>query len=229
MWDKISNQLLDLFFPPYCVGCGKIGAFLCENCSVKILIPTEQTCPGCNKISPNGRYCARCRPKMQVIGIISAGYFKDEILKEAIHKFKYERLSSLSKILAGLMIERIKKEGVSFDIVSFVPSSKKRRAWRGYNQAELLAAEIASFFNKPSMPLLKKIKETKPQVGLSKKNRQKNLAGCFVFIGKAGEIQGKKVLIVDDVVTTGTTLNECAKIIRQKGARTIWAATVAKE
>lgn len=162
-------------------------------------------------------------------GIIYTGYFKDPILKELIHVYKYQRVSALSEMLAGLLIQRIKEEKLNFDIVAFVPLSRKRKAWRGFNQAEEIARLVATKLKKPLFTSIEKTKETKTQVGLPKKKREKNLAEVFKVKDPKKQFAGKRVLLVDDVTTTGTTLNECAKSLKNAGARVIWGAVIAKE
>lgn len=146
-----------------------------------------------------------------------------------MHSYKYEGVHSLSDDLAPFLFNLIGREKIFFDVVSFVPITKKREGWRGYNQAEILAKAIAEYFGKPLAPTLKKIKETKTQVGLPKKKREQNLKGVFKLAANKPGVEGKRVLLVDDVVTTGTTLNECARVLKSAGARSIWAITVAKE
>jgi ComF family protein len=221
-WEKI----LDLFFPPYCVICNKIGTFLCPDCQSSFLKIKAQSCPGCNKISPKGNYCHNCRPKNSLSGVLAYGYFKDERLKKAIHDFKYNKYSALAPSLASLLIEKIKEEEYIFDAIAFVPISKKRQAWRGFNQAELLAIEISRAFTKPLIKL-KKLKETETQVGLKKRARQKNLENAFGYQGE--RINYKKILLVDDVLTTGTTLNECARVLKKNGAKSVFGIVLAKE
>lgn len=229
MLQKLKINVLDLFFPPRCVGCGVLGSLFCDECKINILFISEQTCPRCNKISPKGKFCNRCRPKVALSGIASSAYFREGNIKEAMHGFKYEGVSALGHDLSGFLTSIIGREKIKFDVIMFVPITKKRYSWRGYNQAEILARGISAYFQKPIVPGLLKAKETKTQVGLQKKEREKNISGAFKFKGKKPQIKDKRILLVDDVVTTGTTLNECAKVLKSAGAREVWAITVAKE
>jgi ComF family protein len=227
MLEKLWENFLDLLFPPHCVNCGKIGIFLCEDCSGKILQVKSQTCPTCNRISKTGTTCPSCRRKSSLNGAISYGYFKDPILKEIIHGYKYQRIGALSKTLASFLVDLIREEEVTFDVVTFVPITKVRESWRGFNQAELLAKEITREFEVPLVKLIK-TKETKTQVGLTRKERLKNVSGSFRIL-KPANLAGKKVLLVDDVITTGTTLSECAKILKKARAKRVQAVVIAKE
>lgn len=229
IFSKLKINLLDLFFPPRCVSCGILGNLFCDECKSTILFIRDQTCPSCNKISPKGKFCSRCRPKNTLSGIASACYFRDGAIKEVVHSYKYEGVHSLSNDLAPFLVDLVTREKIFFDMVTFVPITKKRNSWRGYNQAEILAQAVADHFEKPIIPALKKIKETKAQVGLPKKKREQNLKNALKLAVKISQIEGKRILLVDDVVTTGTTLNECARVLKTSGAREIWAITVAKE
>lgn len=226
---RLKISFLDLFFPPRCASCGTLGSLFCDECKEGILLVKEQTCPACNKISPKGKFCQRCRKKTNLSGIAAACYFREGTTKEAIHSFKYEGVHGLSNDLAPLLTDLLIREKISFDVICFVPITKKREGWRGYNQAEILAQNLSGYFGKPVVPALRKVKKTKTQVGLPKKKREQNLKNAFKLSAKKSQIDGKRILLVDDVVTTGTTLNECAKILKSAGARKIWAATIAKE
>lgn len=228
MWARIKENLIELFFPAKCILCGKIGSFLCPNCEKNLVTISGQTCPKCNRITKKGNYCSRCRPKVTLSGVLVWSYFKDPNIKDLIHAFKYQKLSAMTPLLAEQLVRVIKTEKHNFDLVAFVPISAKRKAWRGFNQAELLATEVATAFNKPLFEGLIKIKDTKTQVGLPKKAREKNLSGAFLIKNKS-KIIGKRVLLIDDVITTGTTLNEVAKVLKSAGAREVRGLVLGKE
>jgi competence protein ComFC len=156
------------------------------------------------------------------------GYFKDERLKEIIHVFKYQDLFSLKDYLAGELLELINKEGLVFDTISFVPLSKKRLIRRGYNQSQIIASELSRLTKADLYQDLVKIKETKTQVGLTRKERIKNLEGAFALKNER-KLAGKRVVLIDDVITTGATLDQCASVLKKAGAREVWGLTVAKE
>lgn len=228
MFGKLKENLINLFFPEKCVICSKQGAFLCPNCFAKLTLIETQTCPRCNRISTKGRLCPRCRPKVALSGVVSWSYFKDQNIKDLIHAYKYEKLSAMAPLLAEQLINLINKNQLKFDLIAFVPLSRKRLAWRGFNQAELLALEISTKTGKAVVTNLKKNNDTKTQVGLAKKQREKNLSSAFE-LSNGEKLVGKRILLVDDVITTGTTLNEVAKVLRRAGAREVWAIVLAKE
>lgn len=225
----MKDKILDLFFPAKCVSCGKLGGFICNSCYGEIAFVKKQTCPKCNCLSAGGRLCRRCRPKYALTGVVVAGYLNEGAIKEAVHNFKYNGVSALASELAGILAEKLIEEKIAFDLVAYVPISKKRKAWRGYNQSEILAEIISEKFNKDVFRGLLKRKDTKNQVGLSKREREKNLNRVFSIKRGKTDVRGKRILLVDDVMTTGTTLNECAKVLRAFGAREVWGAVLAKE
>lgn len=226
---KLKNFIIDIFFPPKCAHCGKVGFSICPGCLEEIQLNIVQVCPGCNKISASGKYCPRCRPKNHLLAVTTCGIFRDPVLKDAIHDFKYNGIYSLAPTLSEIIIKKILKEKIKFDVITFVPIAKNRERKRGYNQSELLTKEVAKKFEKPLFDKFLKVKYTKPQVGLSGKARRENLKNSFYINQKYKDVFGKKVLLIDDVCTTGSTLNECARVLKKSGAKTIWAVVLARE
>jgi competence protein ComFC len=145
-----------------------------------------------------------------------------------VHQYKYEGLFSLSDQLFGWLSGLCIKEDLKFDLITFVPLSRKRLTQRGYNQSEILAKKVSRNLGISFGSTLKKRIETKPQVGLGRKERLKNLENAYFFKG-GQEPKGKTVAIIDDVITTGATLNQCAKALKAAGAKKVWGLTIAKE
>lgn len=208
---KIFEYIFDLFFPPKCISCEKMGTYVCPACRRKITYLTE----GIN-------------PPPDLDALFAVSDYQGPVIGKAIKAFKYEKLSAIAPTLADLMGKKIKKEKIKFDVITFIPSSRKRQSWRGFNQSELLAVELGKIFQKPIFNGITKTKETKTQVGLGKRERVKNLSGTITCTSKKGVLR-KKVLVVDDVVTTGATLSECAKVLKKAGASAVFALVIAKE
>jgi ComF family protein len=218
---------LDLLFPKHCVGCQKEGVWLCEDCLKKIVFVQMPVCPNCNCLTPNGQFCDACRDKTELTGIISCCYYEEGPLKEAVHHLKYDYIKELANPLSALMIHSLKERlPHSKMIVTPVPLHRKRKAQRGFNQAELLAEKIALYFNLEYRPdlLIRKVFK-KPQVELSSKERWKNIENAFVC---RENIEKKDILLIDDVTTTTATLNECAKALRAQGAHAVWGCVLAR-
>lgn len=216
-----------MLFPKKCVHCGAWEDYICSVCEKQIVFKLAQECPKCNRINIKGAYCKRCRRDKALSGVLALSYYKDPLIKELISEFKYNGVWDVAALFAEWASAKIKKEKVLFDIIAFVPLSKKRLAKRGYNQSELLAEVLGQKLKKPVIKGLKRIRETKTQVGLTKKERLSNLSQAFAFEG--GEVMGKKILLVDDVLTTGSTLNECAGALKRVGAKQVWGLVIAKE
>ena len=168
------------------------------------------------------------------------------VSKKLIYQFKYKPyLSSLSVFLTDLLYESLIQNEEFNRILRFaqddivlvpIPLSSNRFKKRGYNQAEILAKELSKKFGFPCLNLLKRVRETKSQVGLNKEKRKENISGAFEIInhlpaGKAGKssIINHNVVLVDDVLTTGATMSEACKVLKKSGAGKIWALAFAKE
>jgi len=223
---KLVNFCLDLIFPKRCI-CGMWDTVLCPNCIKKIACNKTQTCPICKKISKNGKVCSTCRPKTTLTGVMIFGEHEG-ILKKLIWRYKYEFIRDLSEPLASLVCTKFGSflSSKRF-LITFVPISKRRLRFRGYNQSELLARDIAAKLNLAEKALLKRTGRGKPQVGLTRAERIRNLKNQIQAFDT--DISNKKVLVVDDVYTSGTTLDECAKVLREKGYKEIWGLVLSRD
>jgi len=226
----VKNIILDAVFPHQCI-CGKWNRLLCEECLGKIPKNKTQLCPKCKKISENGKTCPSCRHKSSLTGVMIFGDHEG-VLKDAVWRYKYNLIKDLDQPLSGLLISRfgdfIKSKKF---LITSVPISKPRRRWRGFNQSELVATKLSEELGLTSSVLLGRTGKSKPQVGLTRKERIKNLNGKFELQKNINQksLLNKKVLVVDDVYTTGSTLEECAKILRQGGAKEVWGIVLSRD
>ncbi len=238
MWikniNKISRFLLNIFFPINCLGCGKQGFFICPECWAAIPLLAQSVCPACRKPSPTGKTCPNCQSSLS--GIIIATDYRYPLIQKAIKSLKYSPfISSLASDLARLLVKVIKQspERITyFNQNNFVlmptPLAKRKLAERGFNQAELIAREITDKFGWPlKTKILQRVKETKSQTGLGKKERKLNVNNAFKIKDK-GLVKNKNIILLDDIFTTGATLEEAAKTLQQAGAKEIWALVLAK-
>lgn len=206
--NKLIHTILNFFFPQKCIGCGKDNTLLCNDCLKRIDYPGL--------------------PKDK--NIFAAADYNDETAKKAIWLLKYRKIKAISEPLAKLIYERIwNKIKIKNPIFIPIPLSKNRLKERGFNQAELIAKYLS---DKTSITLitnvLYKIKDTPSQVSI--KNREKrldNLKGSFA-VKNQELIKDKNIILIDDVCTTGATIREARKIIKEKGAKKILAAVVAR-
>jgi len=206
--------LLDFFFPKKCVGCGKEGVWLCEDCYAQILL----------KDLPFIRLAG------DLDGVVYGSVFEG-ILREAIHVFKYEGVKELVTPLSQLLAQRFRETGLDFGRVSLipVPLSKRKELERGFNQAGLLAEAVGKKLGFGVLTgVLIKTKDTVSQTALKEEERKENVKGSFDFVGEKRLVKGKVLWLVDDVMTTGSTLNECARVLKKAGAKAVWGLVVAK-
>jgi len=227
----IFSFFLEIFFPKRCVDCGKPAEhFVCSDCIKSIEKVKTSICPDCGKISQFGKYCQNYKKKngIYLTGLIVAARYEIGPIKEMVHHLKYTGITSLAELLGELMAERLEREIFKGKIVVVpVPLHRKREFTRGFNQAELLARYISERLNIPGGLALIRTKNTPSQVTLSGNLRKTNLINVF----KCDDIElitGKTVLLIDDVTTTGSTLNECAKVLKQNGAKNVFGVVVAR-
>ena len=228
--ETMFNLIKETLYPSFCVGCGKCGSILCMNCFEKIERSITGMCFHCGRISKNSRICRDCRRKNKFVSaIIWSSSYKDEVVRELVHEFKYGGVYEAGDILAEILSQRL--FGVSFSkellLVVPVPLHKNKLRKRGFNQAEYLARSISKSHNLHGGLFLTRKRETQTQVKLSKSERSKNLAGSIVC-NEPKVVLGRDILLLDDVATTGATLNECARALKEAGAKKIYAAVVAR-
>lgn len=200
-----------------------------------LLFPTRNLCYFCRERSLDieGRICNDCREKLVFVNKeieIESKYISRTIycliynkyLKELIHNFKFNGKSYLYKPFAEIMMQPILEKGFDkADLIIFIPIHRRKEAIRGYNQSELLAGYISKKLEKPlSQGNLTKTKWTREQNTLDRVERIKNLKESF-SLKNANEIYGKRILLIDDIITTGSTFDECAKTLTRSGAKEI--------
>ena len=222
---KIDNMdLLDLIFPKRCVACGKVGSYLCSEDKKKIR-NGHSFCPICLKNSIAGTTHAKCKKVLNLDGLICLFHYSSPV-KEMIHELKYRLVRDIWETLLNEIVKSEKLKELEFKGFTLIPTplSEKRKAWRGFNQAEILGARIANRLKVGFDPnTLKKIKETKPQVKLQKSQRIKQVAHAF----KSTDVKGRDFLLFDDVWTTGATMKAAAAALKRKGARKVWGLALA--
>lgn len=228
---KIIDEWLKLIYPVSCLFCGKENSYpLCTNCFKRIDLIENLRCSQCGKPTLyETENCRECKNKKFIFRQArSIGLYRG-VLKELIYKFKYHRHKELAIFFAELMAEIILREASFFnsDYLTFVPMNKSKKRKRGYNQAELMATELSKIVKIPSLDLLKQIRLTQDQSQLSPEQRRINVRGAFSL--KDGvDLKKKKVILIDDVFTTGYTLNECSKMLRRAKAAEIRTFTIAR-
>ena len=227
-FDQVRGALLDLVFPPRCIGCGAEGEFLCEPC--RRLLPTLEPpfCERCGVPVVSERLCQNCLNTEIAIDGIRSSFLHLGLAREAVHCLKYNNLKVLAWPLAELMATHFKANPLPVDIVAAVPSHPRRIRRRGYNQADLLASELSCAIKLPvSRGTLARLRNTKSQVSLGASERRNNVKGAFQC--KDEIFRNKSVLLIDDVCTTGATLNACAIALKEAGSAAVWGLTFSRE
>lgn len=196
---------------------------------LNIIYPIEERCMVCDEEGFIG-ICPSCKSRINKAknegSILSYGFYGG-ILKSLILKFKYESNYNVGYLLANFLIEIIRESEIDIDIICYIPMIRKDERKRGFNQCKLIANEIGYNLNIPVSNCIKKVKHTKEQKKLTKEERIKNLIGAFE-VKSNEDIKNKRVLLIDDVMTTGATIGECTKILKKSGVKEIIVLTIAK-
>ena len=232
---KVHIFALNILFPIKCVSCAKEGDWLCENCFAKIKFLDDHVCGVCEKmITPDGRTCQNCKKKSPLSGLIVATSYKNNLIAHLVHLYKYRFVSDLHKELGEILAKALQKTDVPLpDIIVPVPLHYRRLRWRGFNQSLLLArylsANLLPQFEIPLKECIARNRYTPPQMKIKNyHSRQQNLADAF-SITELKEVKNKTVLLVDDIATTGSTIFECAKVLRKAGAKEVFAIVIARQ
>ena len=225
---NIWTGLLELFFPDRCVSCGQTGCLFCNECRRKVEFVLPPLCPLCGHPSTHDRLCRRCQESPPAVDGIRSAVFFEGPLRQAVHALKYRGLRSLAAPLADLMITHWQREPLPADVIVPVPLHRRRERERGYNQAALLARPLGAEIGLPMREdWLVRTRATFPQIELDASERKENVANAFQC-RKSDAVVGRRVLLIDDVCTTGATLESCGLVLRQAGAQSVWAFTLAR-
>lgn len=229
--------LAEIFYPKRCIGCRRPGSYICSDDLAKISFLEFQLCGVCQKGSIDGMTHPGCATPQSIDGILSSIGYRG-IVKKLLYQFKYKPFLSDLKIPLGKLFYEglIQQEAfVKFvgknPILIAVPLHSQREKSRGYNQSELLAKQLSVHLGIKYLPnVLRRKINTKAQFSLKKEERRVNLKGAFDFNLKFKEsLIGKRIILVDDITTTGSTLRECTKILKRGGVGAVLGVTLAHE
>jgi len=226
---KLTGRALDLLFPQWCVGCGKEGEFLCSSCHRSLPRLMPPLCPRCGKPQPSGILCPGCVGWQTEIEGIRSPFRFDGVIRHAIHQLKYQNLRAVAGPLAELLHKYLVTNPVPGEVLVPVPLHKKRLRERGYNQSSLLAKGLGKLLNLPVVDdCLIRGRHTHPQAKTSNvEERRSNVTGAFTCHDH--RLQGKQVLLIDDVATSGATLDSCAAGLEAARATSVWGLVLARE
>lgn len=214
---RLRERILDLLFPPKCPFCQRI---LDE--------PRAPVCPACRPGLPWLEGKAGERRVDFADGCFSPLAYRDPV-PGAVHRYKFSRVRAVGNPLAALMAKCLEERlPQGADLICWAPLSRKRRRKRGFDQGELLAREVGRLLSVPVQPVLEKTRHTAPQSELEENSaRQANARGAYALLPEI-DLTGKRVVLVDDVVTSGATLSACAALLRQAGAAEVYCLTLAQ-
>lgn len=229
---KVKQKLSEIFAPSSyrCLqcGCDLFGqTAFCDRCKRQVVFNNGKTCKRCG-VGLDGAedFCGNCAFDKIYFDRAYSAFSYEGAVKKAILDMKFHNLGCNAAVFARYLVYLAQTNDLCYDVVTFVPMSPKSFKKRGYNQSELLAKGFCDILGAEQKftEALTKTKETVQQEKLGKKERKENLVGCFAV---TADVKGKSVLLLDDVKTTGSTINECAKVLKRKGATKVVALTVA--
>ncbi len=232
----IKNLALDLLFPARCIGCLiKEGTFLCTGCRGRLhFVPPS--CFVCKRLVPSrgrvtaGRTCRSCQDQTCIYAYFSPFLYEDTVIKEMLHLFKFQRVKILSQIFAELLRRYVGHFSLVLPSPTLcvpIPLHSRRQRVRSFNQSEEVCRQLQILA--PSLQCitaLKRVRNTVPQTSLSGTKRGQNIAEAFA-VSDPQLISGRTIILFDDIKTTGATLEEAARVLKQAGAKHIWAMTIA--
>ena len=222
-----AQTLLDWLFPPTCLGCGEEGVFICSDCFSKIRLVPRDVCKYCGSFTSKNGKCSNCDYKnLPYVGFRAFAYY-DGVVRKAIHHLKYQNDLTIGRYLAGWLQLVYQRTDWEVDLIVPIPIGEQKRQERGYNQAERLAKPLSELLEIPfTSEALIRINEISSQVGLNHEQRQANVRQAFV--ARAHEVKDKRVLLIDDVFTSGATMEAAATELVAAGAKKVFCLTVAK-
>lgn len=228
--------ILDFFFPRKCLGCGRVGAYFCGNCLNFLSLERQRICPVCERPAVGGQTHPGCLTNSSLNGLTAVFVYRG-LVKSAIVKLKYRFVSDLAKDLVEAFLSFC---GEDESFVRFcreqnvclvpIPLHPRRHRWRGFNQSELLGRMITENLGiNFCSDLLQRTRNTTPQTKLKEKERKKNIKGAFIINPNSKFIiHDSALMLFDDVWTTGATLKEAGRVLKQKGAKNVWGLTLAR-
>ena len=225
----IINSIKDIFFPVNCLNCAKEGDFVCSECLETLDLSGVFCCPVCHKQTLMGDYCEVCQPLFIDNQCSVIRYDEKALIGEIIHLFKYQYVEDLSKTIEKMLKIFLDKQKLpDFDFITFVPLHGRRYVERGFNQSEKIANLLSGLSQKPVVDSLKRNRYTSPQAKFNRQERLQNLADAFDFIYKKNDLKDKNIFLVDDVFTTGSTIQECAKTLKMNNSGKVIGFSLAR-
>lgn len=209
----VKDLILDLLYPPKCVVCERI-----------LERGERDLCPTCRRTLVQ---VTKPLPKPALVADVAAVFIYDDVLRPSLLRYKFHGRVCYASSYGPMLAEKIRDQGLEFDLLTWVPISRRRRWKRGYDQAKQLAVETAKALGVPAVPTLRKIRDNPPQAKIrDEAQRRANVSGVYQVL-PAAQLRDKRVLLIDDIMTTGATLGEAALMLRTAHAGSVQAAVFA--
>ncbi|MFZ5353335.1 MAG: ComF family protein [Bacillota bacterium] len=230
---KLINQFLDVLYPKksFCCICGfEAENIVCDRCLGAVKHINGRACFRCGKALSDSyikSYCPDCCHTEHSFDSAFSCFEYDGMGKEIIHRLKYEGKAAVADILAGFMYERLRLEDLEADAIIPVPIHENKLLKRGYNQSLLVAKKLSRYMRLPMLDCIVKSKDTKDQSSLDRNHRIMNVIDAFSFNLLYNISNCKSVLLVDDVYTTGSTVDECSRVLKLQGVQAVYVITAA--
>lgn len=225
---QLFGATKDCVFPVFCLGCDKEGEWVCQDCFGRMDLRGVFCCPICHRPNENGFCCAVCRPQSHLDKALAIVVYQEEnlagkLIKALKYNYAEEITNAFAKMIDGFLIHHL---GVlsEIDLIVQVPLHRRRLAERGFNQARLLADILGQKIGRPVVDLLKRDRYTLQQAKLSREERRANVHHAFFN----SNFSANAVLLVDDVFTTGATMQECARVLKSSGVKKVIGFSVAR-
>jgi ComF family protein len=225
----VGRIALDLLYPPRCAVCGQNGSLLCDGCLAELPRTVGDRCNLCWLPLRDGRACHACAAHPLALQRLRSALRYEGEVRRLVHAFKFGGQSSLAPSLARPLIEAFEAEDQRLDVIVPVPLTGLGKRLRGYNQAALLANELSKETGVRCVEALSRVRSVREQArSASADERRRNVIGAFA-VRKGEAVAGKTILLIDDVATTGATLDACARELLKAGAASVSALTLARE
>ncbi len=226
---RLGEMALNLLFPRWCVGCGKEGELICTSCRSRLPRIFGPLCPRCGRPQPNGILCPSCVSWQAHVDGIRSPFRFEGVIRDAVHQLKYKNIRALASPLTQLLNDYLAANPLPGDVLIPVPLHQRRLRERGYNQSSLLARELGKLARLPiADDCLIRERFALPQARTATvEERLRNVADAFSCHDTG--LKGKQVLLIDDVATSGATLDACAGALKAAGAGAVWGLTLARE
>lgn len=231
------HWLEDAFFPRRCLGCGRWGAWCCPACLASLTFRRMLACPACGTVSELGAFCESCRGQHTLQGLWSAQPYGNPLVRAMVRAVKFEGVTELIPTLGNLLTATLRTYALPPAwhhvprerwYLTPIPLYHHRARTRGFNQAALLAAYVGDQSSLAVASVLSRVRATNPQSELTRdEERLRNVAGSFA-VALNTPVAGNAYILIDDVYTSGATMNECARVLVAAGAAEVWGLTVAK-